>query len=545
MAYKWLVKDWETFFPALEQAQTEKDVAHICEEEIAGWRSRPTLKKESSLRVAMTATRNEIQQRLSGEVRAWALEHLAFSTDWYKRHNAPGRAVLEDRLEHQKLLQDPDAIVSKAVELLASEAWPEVAVGIAVCTGRRPGEVLKTAVFEPKTMYSVVFSGQLKRRDDPLPPYEIPTLCKASAVIDALKRLRTMLDTSEMEVRDVTQKYSSLVQEAANKHFASLVPARHGKDGLYGHLFRSVYPRIAVFWYCPTTIADVHFMATIQGHTQFFEGETEEARRSYASSAHYFDYKIADQWGNIDGRQGVRLGMEGVELLEIFKPKRKEKKVTATTEDQPKGAIGKNYPVTVKGETYNRVLALRKGLGHRVYDETIQYLLDALEQGGRARLDPEKLTPENLVPVETAAMIREAMEVSGEESFMAFLTDALTKEAKFRTSLSKRHADKDFTTLPTSQLAKTKHPGATKERIRRAIAAIVAYNDNAPSPMDRWYINATTVQHLSGARFPIVKEYFAEHQAEIDAENAEHDLNARYNHKPVRIEDVVTIPENV
>src|SRR5258708_25900718 len=55
-------------------------------------------------------------------------------------------------------------------------------------------------------------------------------------------------------------------------------------------------------------------------------GGSEEELRNYATSAHYFDYKIADRQGNIDGRQGVRLGAAGVELLEVFKPKAQEEK---------------------------------------------------------------------------------------------------------------------------------------------------------------------------------------------------------------------------
>ena len=135
--------------------------------------------------------------------------------------------------------------------------------------------------------------------------------------------------------------------------------------------------------------------------------------------------------------------------------------------------------------------------------------------------------------------------LSERESFNTFLVDALLKEAKFRAGMSTRHADKDFSILPTSQLTKIKHPGATHERIRRVIAAIVAYNDNAQSPNDRWFINPTVVQQLSGARFPIIQEYFAAHQAEIDQENAEHELTPRYNHKPIDggIKVVITVPE--
>ena len=51
------------------------------------------------------------------------------------------------------------------------------------------------------------------------------------------------------------------------------------------------------------------------------------------------------------------------------------------------------------------------------------------------------------------------------------------------------------------------------------------------------------MQQLAGARYPIVEEYFKEHQAEIDALNAKHELNQRYNSKAYSVKTVVTIPE--
>ncbi|GHO58365.1 hypothetical protein [Ktedonobacter robiniae] len=45
----------------------------------------------------------------------------------------------------------------------------------------------------------------------------------------------------------------------------------------------------------------------------------EKIRLNYASHANYADYKIADKDGNIDGRQGVRLGQPGVRVLDVFR----------------------------------------------------------------------------------------------------------------------------------------------------------------------------------------------------------------------------------
>jgi hypothetical protein len=546
MASKWLMQDWEELFPALEQAITEERVKEICEAEIQGWRDRPGMKKESSLRVPMTDTRNEIPKRLQGEQQVLALKYLNFSEEWYREHNAPSQEKLDQNMRNQKLIRDPDAVVAKAVELFNSDRWQDVAVALAAVTGRRLAEVLQVGVFKPKSMYSVMFSGQLKRRDEETPAFEIPTLCPANLVLIEVARLRQMLEVQDMDTRTVSQKYGHFAQDAANRHFGDLLDGRDEdkKENLYSHLFRSVYARIAVFWFCPPTVTDMHFMATIQGHYELLQSTDDTFKNNYASSAHYYDYKIADKDGNVDGRQGLKLGAEGVELLETYKPKSRRKEDMAKKDTTVEKVPGKNYPVTVDGATFNRVQALRNRLNQTKYAETINFLMDELErkeaQVAHAPVSPDALAPDE----ETAAAIKKAMAISGQD-FPTFLAEALSKEANFKIGLSTRHANKDFSKLTTKELTNTKHPEATKERIRRAIIAIAKYNDQAASPNDRWFINGSSVHKLIGGRFGIINEYFAEHEAEIKAENDEHELIPAYNRKAIGIERVITVPETV
>src|SRR6266567_4080627 len=119
--YKWLKKDWQTFFPAVEQAETEVEVKRLCNAEIDGWRARPTMKKESSLRVPYTDTINEAKNRLQGEKLEWVLRHLAFSTAEWTVMNAGSDETIQERHENQQFIKDPDAIVAKGTELLRSE----------------------------------------------------------------------------------------------------------------------------------------------------------------------------------------------------------------------------------------------------------------------------------------------------------------------------------------------------------------------------------------------------------------------------------------
>jgi hypothetical protein len=84
------------------------------------------------------------------------------------------------------------------------------------------------------------------------------------------------------------------------------------------HLFRAVYATIAVYFYCPQQVNATLFKAEIQGHRMVADASTKRALRSYSASRHYNDYYVAGSNGNVDGRQGVRLGAPGVQLLEVF-----------------------------------------------------------------------------------------------------------------------------------------------------------------------------------------------------------------------------------
>lgn len=545
MATKWLVNRWEGFFLALESATTEAEVEAFCIAEIAAWRGRNGIKSESSLRVPLTDTRNEMKRRLQGERLEWALKHLNFAEEKWNELNGKGQAAFVARLENTPLITDPDAIVKKATELLSSKEWAEVAIGITVNTGRRLTEVLKTAEFGPKSEYSVMFSGQLKRRDrgeeEPV-TFEIPTLAPAGLVLNALVRLRDGVGTDDMDNREVSRRYGPAVREAANHHFAGLVPLREGKDDLYTHLMRSIYARLAVYYYCPPRVADIHFMAMILGHSRLLDAASENEQLNYASSAHYFDYKVVDQQGAM--RQGVRLGWPGVELLEVLKPKEmpvpEVAVVVQDVETEGKRKSG-NRPITVLEESFNRVAALRKHLGHRTYNDTIALLLDTYERGAQVPFDQATLTPERLAP-DVAPLIHESMTASNDQDFQAFLVEALQKEARFRLAMKARHADTDFSKIATSKLIDIKHTDAAKERIRRAVAAIAAHNEHS-QPLERWYINATILQKLVGARFSLIAEFMGGHQAEIDAINAKYGLTPAYNRKPVSIKSVVTVPE--
>ena len=292
------------------------------------------LKALKQQRNLMTDVRNAIKHQLGEE--HFALESMNFTVDEWIQINQPIDDQVANRNEHQTLL-DPkavNALVTRAVKLLASREWADIAAGLAVLTGRRSAEILATAQFEYKTPYSVTFTGALKRKGETQQlSFEIPTLAQAEYIINALNKLRQIVDTEGMDNTDINQKYSDAVARACDRHFADLVPKREGRDNLYTHLFRSVYAAIATHWYCPPRVADIEFKAAIQGHFTVLDQANPEKRRSLAANRHYSDYKMGNGEGNIDGRQGIKLGQPGIEVIEMFKDKPTQNGKTAQSTD--------------------------------------------------------------------------------------------------------------------------------------------------------------------------------------------------------------------
>jgi len=283
------------------------------------------LKQQQSL---MDQTRRAIKDKF-GETH-FSLDTIKFTTEEYTRLNDEKQRSVAERNEDVKAIEHPDGIVAEAVRLLDSPQWAEIAAGLAVLTGRRSSELLSTAQFEPKTRWSVVFTGALKRKGEVQTlSFEIPTLTTAEKVCRALAKIRQQLpDAQSLSAEQVNARYGQAVADSCDRHFEGLVPTRSGGN-LYTHLFRAVYATISTFWYCPPKVDPVEFRAAIQGHYAVLDEANPELRRSLAASRHYADFEIADkvvaQYGG--KRKGIKLGVGGVQAIEAFE--------NSMNEDQP------------------------------------------------------------------------------------------------------------------------------------------------------------------------------------------------------------------
>jgi hypothetical protein len=301
------------------------------------------LKQQRNL---MTDVRNAIKSRLGTD--HMALETMNFTVAEWTTINDPIAEQVARRNENIVLLDNPDAIVAQAVRLLESREWADIAAGLVVLTGRRSSEIIGSAQFQLKSQWSVRFTGALKRRGEVQRlSFEIPTLTTAGRVVKALDQLRAICPTQGLSAQQINQKYAHAIATACDRHFTELVPKRDGRENLFTHLFRSVYAAIATLWFAPTTVDASEYKAAIQGHYAILEEPDSTLRRSLAASRHYNDYKIADSKGNIDGRQGIKLGHGGVKVIDAFNValQREERAIRALSLEGDSNALNSSQPL--------------------------------------------------------------------------------------------------------------------------------------------------------------------------------------------------------
>jgi hypothetical protein len=171
------------------------------------------------------------------------------------------------------LITDNDEIIKIAINLLYSERFQELAIGLLLLTGRRTIEILKTANFSYVDENKVLFTGQAKSRESNTGGYEIYTLCNANFICESLVRLRHLKDFSNHENRKVESSTSGPLGQTTRKKFNGFL--KISNDGTLDNLreykgievksLRDIWLNIAHNQFKP--LSDIHYFATTQlGH---------------------------------------------------------------------------------------------------------------------------------------------------------------------------------------------------------------------------------------------------------------------------------------
>lgn len=110
-------------------------------------------------------------------------------------------------------------------------------------------------------------------------------------------------------------------------------------------------------------------------------------------------------------------------------------------------------------------------------------------------------------------------------------------------------AESDLAPVSTAQLLSEKyktHPGRADELTRRAIYALEVHNNNCTERNQKWHINQTAIQTLTGSKPATIKKILENYQTRLDDHNAKHGLNPYDNRKPgIKIDDAINLVELV
>jgi len=535
MARAWLnelIKN--SYIPALRQLKDtsngRKEAQRFTREIRSSWAQRG-LKELSQQQGCMDDVRRSIKQALGAD--HFSLKYVKFSTKEYTLLNDQKQRRVATRNENIQVITDPDGIVNKAVRLLESREWSEIAAGLSVLTGRRIAELLSTAEFNKKTQWSVTFTGALKRKGELQKlSFEIPTLTTADRVIKALTQIRKELpEANELPASAINRSYERSVVQAVDRHFNGLIPARHGKDTLYTHANRAVYATIAEFWYCPPQVNGTEYRATIQGHYAVLDEENPELRRSLAASRHYADFEIADEViAKYQGkRKGIKLGVSGIEPIEVFR------KVAVIAEQKP--ATRKTRKTIHIWEADKQALeALFSQLGFTgsQQDRLHQLLKWAQKQAEGQRNASMNLPAPAIDTTAAEAIARLERQLQALTTKMNTLIEG--REKKVATAVKAPMAQPEsVAAIPASEKSSASASTATTPRkqraaeviatINQAIDAIMAHNDQADRRHDdKWAITTNGLKSYINAQNRIL-EIMQARAAEIHAHHERHGLN--------------------
>lgn len=196
----------------------------------------------------------------------------------------------------------------------------------------------------------------------------------------------------------------------------------------------------------------------------------------------------------------------------------------------------------VRGGDRSDALPLAQGEDQPVSHDAVAHQRQqhrVLRQEGLPMLSLEQLH----VPVETQAVLQEAMVLTGACDLLSYLLAAGEREARRLCDQARRKGCERYARMPTSQLVGMKTPEAGNERYRRAVYMLMQWNESH-RPLEQWYITTVSIQKLVGGRKDAIKAYVQAYHEEIEEHHERLSINLSYNCKAEPLERMIMIPED-
>jgi len=236
------------------------------------------------------------------------------------RQRARNKVVANQRAPREVV--EPVQLIEKAIRLVTSPRdvsggqragklrWQDLAVGLAVLTGRRPIELMATGQFAPvpRHPFKARFRGQAKTREAAgtrTDWYVIPLLAPYKVVADGLRRLRASMPNSKSLADMPHDALHNSFSTSLNRAVAAEFPGFRPYD------MRAVYALLCFTLYAPDAVQQIVYYSDILGHKLL--GKPEQAAdtsHNYAdtqTACYYLRFYLSEENRRAlkdQGRQG-------------------------------------------------------------------------------------------------------------------------------------------------------------------------------------------------------------------------------------------------
>ena len=481
------------------------------------------------------------------ELRHWVVLLCGLKAEDWQQRNETTRVL--ERLGNDKEI-NPSEYLETASKLLVSHSPHELAVGLIAVTGRRPHEILARAKFSKidGKEYHINFEGQGKKRGEK-PIFEIATLVPGDFVIKALARLRKMPECIELKnlTNDqIDSRRNGSLNRVVREFYNPILPARHGESDDNCKALRAAYGCLATERDCKRAVGTkmLHF-AQLLGHF-VAENPNDATLRQIVTTLGYSDYYVTDS-------------VPFAPAPSVSKYEDTTSPVRAFDSDAAKiKELQKEWGLPNQQEVVKRLIELAmeaKAMRDSRFDQPTVDTSNNEELNERIeRIVAEKVGEVSQKVDRLEALLSEFLVKASQQEVKQSV--AISADASPDTPVEKPAApaptptptptptpkpQKDWSSVPSEELKGNQAPGSAEEKIKRAVQAIMAYNNyTAMSNDDRWAIVIRSVQALSGCNYPAVKNFMDTYKVMVDDHNAKYGLT-QYHNKRHANKDIASV----
>ncbi len=475
--------------------------------------------------------------------------------EWDER-NASNRVY--NRLQ-QNIEVDAGEQIQKAYRLLQSENPWEIGAGLIAVSGRRPHEIVARAKFTPinDEVYRVQFEGQGKKQGEK-PVFPISILVPVDVFLKAFRHFRAdpdvkaVIKQAKTEAPDDMAEQNRVVDKLSNKRlnrivkaqFKEVLPPRIETDAkleeeeadINNTALKSAYLAIATKRDCDGSPArQMLFASKLAGHFIDVDPNDPERMKRIDRELQHLVTTLGYMSYHIKGE---------VPYFKALKPVTPASKLPSTRLNQEDKAQldewTKLWGMTNQAEAMSKVFQLaRQALAAPIQQTEIQKETQPVDNTAVKQLE-EKLES---YQQQTEQKFNQLLQLLQNQPTQQPIETIATEEPKQEESLQPKQPKqptRDWEGVSKAELfgegdnKPAKGTGATEERIRRAIEAIMAWNDQFPHDENserKWSINNRAVRDLAGVNGIAVKEWLENHQQLVSDHNTKHSITALYHNR--------------